>query len=90
VSVGDPIRSRQIAEIVITWIKTIQNENHAVVPIVTTQHLNALNPTLLKPHFFPLQLHIPPPNLEARIKVLLSVLVSNIQMIPLFRLSFIN
>jgi SpoVK/Ycf46/Vps4 family AAA+-type ATPase len=63
------MRSRQIAEIIVSWMTIIQSENHRVVTIVTTQHTTTLNPVFLKPHFFPTQLSITPPNLEARVKV---------------------
>jgi SpoVK/Ycf46/Vps4 family AAA+-type ATPase len=70
VIVGDPLRSRQIAEIIVSWMTAIQREIHSVVPIVTVQHTTALNPVLLKPHLFPTQLNIPPPSQEARAKII--------------------
>ncbi len=74
VSVGDPIRSRQIAEIIVDWTRVITNENHRVVCVMALQHAAAVNQLLLRPHVFGKQIQIQPPNLEARIKIMKKIM----------------
>lgn len=74
VSVGDPIRSRQIAEIIVDWMRVITDENHRVVCVMALQHAAAVNQLLLRPHVFGKQIQIQPPNLEARIKIMKKIM----------------
>jgi peroxin-1 len=74
VSVGDPIRSRQIAEIIVDWTSVITNENHRVVCVMALQHAAAVNQLLLRPHVFGKQIQIQPPNLDARIIIMKKIM----------------